>query len=274
MAGKPASGKGLLQEHEKLAYGGFGMKINADNYMTIQGWMRTELGLKGNDLLVYAVIWGFSQIEEQRFTGSLQYLADWCGATKQGIQKNLKSLLEKGVIKKYEYMKNNVKFVEYEAIRELTPCNRVHESGQQSYTHDTTKFHEGGQQSCTNNIKDNIKDNKEDNKDNLSCAPEPHDGVAGKEEQLKNDFEIIYALYPKKVGKTVAFANYKLWVSEKGKDVGGHRYRLTNRQIYMAVRKYAAQQEEAGKELEYWKNFDTLMGRQLLDYVDWEEGEG
>ena len=250
------------------------MKVNADNYITVQGWMRTELGLKGNDLLAYAVIYAFSQIEGQRFKGSLQYLADWCGATKQGIQKNLKCLTEKKIIKKYEYMKNNVKFVEYEAIRELTPCNKVDGDGQQSYTHDATEFHGGGQQSCTNNIIDNNEYKKEDNKDNLSCAPKPHGGDPGKEEQLKADFEIIYRLYPKKAGKTVAFANYKLWVSEKGKDVGGTRYRLTNRQIYMAVRKYAAQQEEAGKELEYWKNFDTLMGRQLLDYVDWGEGEG
>ena len=106
------------------------------------------------------------------------------------------------------------------------------------------------------------------------CAPEPHDEQSNKEEQLLKDFEIIYALYPKKRGKTVAFANYKQWVSEKGKDVGGKRYRLTNRQIYLAVKKYIRQQEEAGQDdYQYWKNFDTLMGRQLLDYVDLEEGK-
>ena len=68
------------------------MNIKDRNYITIQAWMRTELGLKGNDLLVYAIIYGFSQVENQRFNGSLQYLADWCGATKSGIQKNLKNL--------------------------------------------------------------------------------------------------------------------------------------------------------------------------------------
>ena len=106
------------------------------------------------------------------------------------------------------------------------------------------------------------------------CAPEPHDDKSVKEDQLIKDFEIIYALYPKKRGKTVAFANYKQWVSEKGKDVGGKRYRLTNRQIYLAVKKYIRQQEESGQDdYQYWKNFDTLMGRQLLDYVDLEEGK-
>lgn len=109
---------------------------------------------------------------------------------------------------------------------------------------------------------------------NNICAPEPHDHESDREEQLQKDFEIIYALYPKKRGKTVAFANYKQWVSKTGKDVGGKRYRLTNRQIYLAVKKYIRQQEEAGQDdYQYWKNFDTLMGRQLLDYVDWEDGK-
>jgi len=109
------------------------------------------------------------------------------------------------------------------------------------------------------------------------CAPKPHErddweeSHTNKEAQLAQDFQIIYGIYPKKKGKTVAFVNYKQWVSPKGKDVGGKRYRLTNRQIYLAVKKYVRQQEEAGNDdLQYWKNFDTLMGRQLLDYVEWE----
>ena len=109
---------------------------------------------------------------------------------------------------------------------------------------------------------------------NNICAPEPHDEQSNKEEKLLKDFEIIYSLYPKKRGRTVAFAEYKQWVSEKGKDVGCKRYHLTNRQIYLAVKKYIRQQEESGQDdYQYWKNFDTLMGRQLLDYVDLEDGK-
>ena len=48
------------------------------NFISIQGWMRTELNLSGNELLVYAIIYGFSQDGESKFTGSRQYLADWC----------------------------------------------------------------------------------------------------------------------------------------------------------------------------------------------------
>lgn len=129
--------------------------------------------------------------------------------------------------------------------------------------------------STGNSINDGINSHSRVEKSILNhCAPEPHDSNFDKEEQLKKDFEIIYGIYPKKRGKTVAFANYKQWVSKTGKDVGGKRYRLTNRQIYIAVKKYIRQQEEAGQDdLQYWKNFDTLMGRQLLDYVEVEDGK-
>ena len=125
-----------------------------------------------------------------------------------------------------------------------------------------------------NSINDGINSHSRVEKSILNhCAPEPHDSNFDKEEQLKKDFEIIYGIYPKKKGKTVAFANYKLWVGN-GKDVGGKRYKLTNRQIYLAVKKYIRQQEEAGQDdLQYWKNFDTLMCRQLLDYVEVEDGK-
>ena len=89
------------------------MQVKSENYFAIQGFMRTVLNLKGNDLLVYAIIYGFSQTDNQRFTGSLQYLADWCGATKQGIMKNLNNLLERGLIIKEEQIINNVKSVSY-----------------------------------------------------------------------------------------------------------------------------------------------------------------
>ena len=89
------------------------LNVKSVNYITIQGWMRTKLDLKGNDLLVYAIIFGFTQAESHRFTGSLQYLADWCGATKQGIVKNLNTLIEKGYISREDRFINGVKFVEY-----------------------------------------------------------------------------------------------------------------------------------------------------------------
>lgn len=99
--------------------------------------------------------------------------------------------------------------------------------------------------------------------DNNICSP-------GADER-ESDFEKIYAIYPKKRGKTKAFSNYCSWL--KGRAVNGKRRKLTNREMYLAVHNYIRQQEAAGTELEYYKNFDTLTGNQLLDYVKEEQNE-
>ena len=72
--------------------------IRDSNYMVIQGWMLTRLGLKGNELLIYAVIYGFTQNGETEFVGSMKYLADWTNSTIESVRKCIKSLIDKGYI--------------------------------------------------------------------------------------------------------------------------------------------------------------------------------
>lgn len=106
--------------------------VTGDNFITIQGWMVTDLRLKGNELIVYAAIYGFSQAANQAFKGSLQYLADWTNSTKQGVIKALKSLVEKGLIDKKESMINGVKFCEYSALQRNMVLNKVERGIKQS----------------------------------------------------------------------------------------------------------------------------------------------
>lgn len=131
-------------------------KIKNENFIVIQGFMVNELNLKGNELLIYAIIYGFSQAEDQTFNGSLQYLADWTNSTKQGVTKNLKALVEKGYIVKEDKFINNVKFCEYYATKLDTVLNKVEYGMQQSLIGYTTEFNMGMQQSLTNNIDNNI----------------------------------------------------------------------------------------------------------------------
>lgn len=128
-------------------------KVNKQNYIALQGWMLTDLKLKGNELIIYACIYGFTQAENQVFTGSLQYLADWTNSTKQGVIKCLKSLVEKGFIEKKENIMSGVKFCEYRTTELNTVLNKVEYQSQPSLTG-------GGQKSLTNNIdKDNLLEN-------------------------------------------------------------------------------------------------------------------
>ena len=195
-------------------------------------------------------------IQRGSFVSSIDILANETGLTSDEVRTAIKHLICTGEITKQSTNKYTVfSVVNYDLYQ---PVSQAEPKQAPSYS-----------QSIPNNRR-----NKEYKEINNICAPESHDSNFDKDEQLQKDFEIIYALYPKKRGKTVAFTNYKQWVSKAGKDVGGKRYRLTNRQIYLAVKKYIRQQEESGQDdYQYWKNFDTLMGRQLLDYVEVEDGK-
>lgn len=52
--------------------------MQTESYVVLRPFMVEELGLKGSELVAYALIYGFSQDGESWFTGSAQYVADWC----------------------------------------------------------------------------------------------------------------------------------------------------------------------------------------------------
>ena len=89
------------------------MKNN--NYITILGWMINELSLSGNDLICYALIYGFSQ-DDNYWDGSLSYLSEWLGVSKRRAIDILKRLVSNGHIVKQEYEVNNVKLCKYKAV--------------------------------------------------------------------------------------------------------------------------------------------------------------
>jgi regulator of replication initiation timing len=136
-------------------------KVNNDNFILIQGFMLSDLKLKGNELLIYAIIHGFSHLEGQRFNGGLQYLSDWTSSTKQGVMNCLKSLELKGLIKKDEKIIQGVKFCEYHTTKFTTPYNKV-------YHPHATEFTTPIQQSLPNSIDKSIEENILKNKEEIS----------------------------------------------------------------------------------------------------------
>jgi len=87
--------------------------VRRERYICIQEFMVRDLGLKGNELIVYALLYGFTQDGEQYFSGSLNYIANWINASKSTAQSVIKSLLGKGCLVKRDNFVNNVKFCEY-----------------------------------------------------------------------------------------------------------------------------------------------------------------
>lgn len=114
-------------------------KIRDENFYTVLGWMLNVLELKGNELIVFAIIYSFSQDGESEFTGSLSYLQAFANIkshnTVTGI---LKALTDKQMIIRRDYVRDNVKRVAYKAnmeyiekmkngLTELSPDNHSEE---------------------------------------------------------------------------------------------------------------------------------------------------
>ncbi len=103
--------------------------VKNSNYIVIQGFMVKELKLKGTELLVYAIIYGFSQDGKGKFTGSWKYLASWCNVTERDIAKVLKKLVDKGLIEKEKTMNK----VQYRVgTKFMLKVNKVQSVGEQS----------------------------------------------------------------------------------------------------------------------------------------------
>lgn len=105
------------------------------NFLIIQGFMRTKLNLKGNELLAYALIYGFSQDGESVFSGSSKYVADWLGIDRRNALDVLKRLTEKGLIIKQEKTVNGVKLADYRIDENIIPYDETSQGGYDETSH-------------------------------------------------------------------------------------------------------------------------------------------
>ena len=78
-------------------------------YYSIQGWMGKRLGLRGNDLICFAIIYGFSLDGESQFKGNLNYLTACMFATQPTALLALQHLLSCNLILKENSMMNGKK---------------------------------------------------------------------------------------------------------------------------------------------------------------------
>ena len=81
--------------------------MKENNYITIPGFLRTRLDLKGSELIITALIYGYSQDGNSWFMGKTEYIAEWTGITDKNVLHSLKSLTEKGILEKKEVFVNN-----------------------------------------------------------------------------------------------------------------------------------------------------------------------
>ena len=131
------------------------------DFLNIQGWMINELNLKGNELIIYALIYGFTKDGVSEFRGSRQYMADWTNSSVRSVQNVVNSLVNKGMIEKNNHINKygSLETSGYKAI------NVPKLSSEKSSSPLEKKVHEGSEKSSHNNIDNNISNNIDDIKE-------------------------------------------------------------------------------------------------------------
>lgn len=141
--------------------------IKQKSHIVIDAYM-LQLGLKGNELLIYALIAGFCQDGVSECWTSQETMAEWCGGiSTRAVRDILQNLITKKLITKKECLNKNVKYSYkvVEIVPELSSTQQeVFSTQQEVFSGSDRNFFPVVQElSSGNNKIDNIYDNKIDN---------------------------------------------------------------------------------------------------------------
>ena len=140
--------------------------MKENNYITIPGFLRTRLDLKGSELIITALIYGYSQDGNSWFMGKTEYIAEWAGITDKNVLRSLKSLTEKGILEKKEmFVNNKAKRCYYRFNFE---CAELQNSTVAGYQNSTVAGYQNGtvNNNINNNINNTIKKDAKASKEN------------------------------------------------------------------------------------------------------------
>lgn len=125
--------------------------MEKEYYIHIQWWMAQRLKLSGNELLTYAIVYGFSQDGESAFLGSSKYVSYALRVSRPTAIKALDSLTSKGLIIKTQEKINDVVFNRYKAnLQVIKDFDRPYKES----------LHGGSKESLQGGYKETLHSNK------------------------------------------------------------------------------------------------------------------
>ena len=226
-------------------------EIKDDNYILVPGFAR-NMGLKLVDLLVYSIIYGFSQDGESKFNGSRQYFADWIGCTTRTVQTSLNFLADNGYITKTERVENGTKYCDY--VVNFTPSEKFSP---------VKKFHTPSEKFSHHNIEDNIEI---DNIYNNTYIYNNSNNMVGKNftpsekfshPPFEEVFNSLWQLYPKKQGKGQVSDKTKRKIADIGVE-----------EMTRAINRFVRQMDKEGRPKQYIMQGSTFFNSGYVDYLD------
>lgn len=109
-------------------------KLQRTHGFTIFGWMVTNLHLGGLELLVFAIIFNFSQGRAGKYTGGIGYICEWLGIARNTAKKYLAELEAKGLIEREAVVINNVNFWAFSVVSKFDQGGQKLTEGGQDLT--------------------------------------------------------------------------------------------------------------------------------------------
>lgn len=204
-----------------------------ENFFTTFGWMSNPDGmnLKGVELDLYAIIYGFSQTSGQYFTGSLQYLIECTNSSRRAVIDNLNSLVDKGFVTKEEISYNSFRYkAVVQKLHHGEDGAEIAPDGAEIAPHMVQKLHHDGADSAPNNIeiyKRDISINKREGR----TTPIKHKYGEYKNVLLKDkELQTLIAMYgQEKTNKCIKELDE--YIEMKGYKAQSH---------YLAIRKWVS----------------------------------
>lgn len=170
--------------------------------------MINDLELKGNPLLIYALIHSFSRDGQSEFRGSLTYICGCINASRPTVRKALDELIESDLVIKRSESVNGITYNYYRSQRggkESLPVGKDLASGGKESLHEGVKnLSIGGKEPLPYIIDNN---NKRDYNDNVPTLFE--------KKSIEISFDQFWDQYDKKVGRPEA---EKLWKKINGQE--------------------------------------------------------
>lgn len=130
--------------------------------------MVNRLHLTGNKLLLYSLIYGFSQTNDCYYSGPLSYITESLGLNKTTVIRLIKELIDDGLIIREEQKINGIVFPRYRTNPNATTGCEMQPSEMQNANQKMQNATQTGCEMQPHNIDDNIYINNKDNNPPLS----------------------------------------------------------------------------------------------------------
>lgn len=152
------------------------------NY-TIHDFMTEQLHLKGTELLLYALVYNFSQDGNGCFYGTADYAAQKVACTRRSIVSTFASLVDAGLLSKSSGHHNGRATIDYVAIVPQTSAKNAQ--------------CENFSQTVCNNFTDSVKNSHTNNQDNLKDKETHTTSARAKKMQIAEFVSMTEAEYQK-----------------------------------------------------------------------------